>query len=92
MSLFFSPIVGDSLASHNGVGFSTFDNDNDVSNYNNAEEWHGGWWYSSNEISSNLHGKYIFGEADRLREGLFWGTWKGNYFSLKSTIMMIRRL
>ncbi|VDI84336.1 Hypothetical predicted protein, partial [Mytilus galloprovincialis] len=66
--------AGDSLASHNGVGFSTFDNDNDVSNYNNAEEWHGGWWYSSNEISSNLHGKYIFGEADRLREGFFWGT------------------
>ncbi|CAG2251438.1 SAMHD1 [Mytilus edulis] len=85
-------INSNNLASHNGVGFSTFDNDNDVSIYYNAEEWHGGCWYRSNEINCNLHGKYIFGEADHLGEGLFWRTWKENFKSLKSTTMIIRRL
>ncbi|CAC5395720.1 Fibrinogen-like protein A,Ryncolin-4,Ficolin-1-B,Techylectin-5A,Ficolin-2,Ryncolin-1,Tenascin-R,Fibrinogen-like protein 1,Angiopoietin-related protein 4,Angiopoietin-1,Fibrinogen C domain-containing protein 1-A,Tenascin-N,Ryncolin-3,Tenascin,Fibroleukin,Fibrinogen C domain-containing protein 1,Techylectin-like protein,Ryncolin-2,Techylectin-5B,Angiopoietin-related protein 2,Angiopoietin-2,Microfibril-associated glycoprotein 4,Fibrinogen alpha chain,Ficolin-1-A,Ficolin-1,Fibrinogen C domain-containing prote len=88
----YSGTAGDSLASHNGVGFSTFNQDNDASIYNNAEEWHGGWWYKSNEIYSNLHGKYFFGEPDKFWEGLLWRTWKGNNYSLKSTIMMIRRM
>ncbi|CAC5371044.1 unnamed protein product [Mytilus coruscus] len=73
-------------------GFSTFDQDNDASIYNNAEEWHGGWWYKSNDIYSILHWKYFFGEPDKFWEGLLWRTWKGNNYSLKSTIMMIRRM
>jgi hypothetical protein len=37
--------IGDSLAYHNGMKFSTIDMDNDPNSATNvAEDYHGAWW------------------------------------------------
>jgi len=50
--------VRDALAEHNGMAFSTKDNDNDNFDSGNcATNHHGAWWYRSC-YESNLNGKY----------------------------------
>jgi hypothetical protein len=40
--------AGDSLAYHNGMAFSTKDEDNDVEKATHcAQRYQGGWWYKS---------------------------------------------
>ena len=53
---------------HNGMAFTTMDNDNDESGENCATRWHGAWWYWSCYWSS-LNGKYDVGGG----EGMKWG-------------------
>ncbi|XP_067846946.1 angiopoietin-related protein 3 [Heptranchias perlo] len=76
-----------------GMKFSTKDRDNDMRNDTNcAESYSGGWWFNTCG-GANLNGKYIKvrskGKPER-RKGIFWITWKGKSYSLKSTKMMIR--
>ena len=79
--------AGDSLANHNGMKFSTRDNDNDISIYNCAQERSGAWWYNNCD-RSNLNGLYIAnGHND---DAATWQSWKG-YESLKFTEMKTRR-
>jgi len=41
-------ISGDSLGFHNGMPFTTKDQDNDLEkNLNCAQKYHGGWWYKN---------------------------------------------
>ena len=79
----YSGTAGNSLAYHNGMKFSTRDNDNDNWGSNCALDWHGAWWFN-NCFFSYLNG--LYGNGD----GIIWYHWKGGYYSLKSTGMKTR--
>ncbi|CAH1239319.1 TNR [Branchiostoma lanceolatum] len=89
----YSGDAGDSLGYHNGRKFSARDRDNDgSSNYHCAQWRSGGWWYGSCAYSA-LTGAYFQPEDYRGSEtgyGVYWSHWKGTYYSLKATKMMVR--
>uniref|UniRef100_UPI00398F29AA angiopoietin-related protein 4-like n=1 Tax=Pristiophorus japonicus TaxID=55135 RepID=UPI00398F29AA len=73
--------------------FSTSDRDNDLHTVINCAKQHsGGWWFSACGEAS-LNGKYLKTRINRRsdrKKGIFWKTWKGNYYSFKSTLLMVR--
>uniref|UniRef100_UPI0037E8E0AC angiopoietin-related protein 4 n=1 Tax=Semicossyphus pulcher TaxID=241346 RepID=UPI0037E8E0AC len=76
-----------------GLPFSTRDNDNDQKNDTNcAKHLSGGWWFS-NCGRSNLNGRYFQSPPPKQRhqrkQSIFWKTWRGRYYPLKSSKMMI---
>ncbi|KAK6302460.1 hypothetical protein J4Q44_G00268150 [Coregonus suidteri] len=76
-----------------GLPFSTPDQDNDQKNDTNcAKHLSGGWWFS-NCGRSNLNGRYFMSPPPKQRhqrkQGVFWKTWHGHYYPLKTTVMMI---
>ncbi|OPL33479.1 fibrinogen-related protein, partial [Mytilus galloprovincialis] len=89
----FTGNVGDSLIKdHNDMKFSTKDQDNDVKNGGScAVTYKGAWWYSGCH-SSNLNGLYHAGNHTSYADGVNWYAWKGYYYSLKETTMMLRSL
>ncbi|XP_021340478.1 microfibril-associated glycoprotein 4-like [Mizuhopecten yessoensis] len=87
----YSGNAGDSLKRHNGYPFSTIDKDKDNIIGNCAVLYHGAWWYEKCHVS-NLNGLYLSGRTSIYAKGITWHSWKGYYYSLKSTKMMIRRL
>ncbi|KFB45832.1 AGAP004917-PA-like protein [Anopheles sinensis] len=90
----YSGTAGVSFNYHVGTQFSTYDRDNDERpNQNCAKELQGGWWFRSGSdcISCNLNGKYYQQPEVQKMQGLNWYSWRGDYYSLKSTKMMIRR-
>ncbi|XP_048748752.2 ficolin-2-like [Ostrea edulis] len=85
----FSGTAGDSLAPHNGMEFSTYDNDNDNrTNENCALSWMGAWWYNGCHLS-NLNGMYVTAPVDYAGY-MSWYSWKQKYVALKRALMMIR--
>ncbi|XP_022316184.2 microfibril-associated glycoprotein 4-like [Crassostrea virginica] len=83
----YSGNAGDSLRYHSGQRFTTFDEDNDLLASNNcAGMYHGAWWYQSCHHSS-LNGEY---GNDGYGSGPNWYHWRGYYYALNSTRMMIR--
>ncbi|XP_048739264.2 fibrinogen-like protein A [Ostrea edulis] len=83
----YSGTAGDSLIRfHSGDQFTTWDQDNDRSNRNCAEDLHGAWWYRDC-AKSNLNGQYA-GSAVSDRKYPFWYHWKSTK-ALKGTEMMI---
>ena len=74
---------------HNGMKFSTFDQDNDRRRYTNcAERFHGAWWYKAC-YQSNLNGRYFHGDVIN-DTGIVWFGLNKTYLSLTSSTMMIR--
>ena len=91
----YSGTAGDSLAYHNGMKFTTRDNDNDnnTRNWENncAKYWHGAWWFNYC-FYSHLNGLYHHNPVISLPYGIIWYHWKGEHFySLKFTEMKTRR-
>ncbi|KAM6918863.1 angiopoietin-related protein 4 [Xenentodon cancila] len=76
-----------------GLAFTTRDQDNDRKvDINCATHLSGGWWFS-NCGRSNLNGRYFQSpppkQRDQRKQGIFWKTWRGRYYPLKSSVMMI---
>ena len=71
---------------HNTQAFTTYDRDNDKREFNCATKHRGGWWYGVCH-TANLNG--LFG-SDEHGLGINWSTWKGYYYSLASTKMMVK--
>ncbi|XP_062620876.1 fibrinogen-like protein 1 [Saccostrea cucullata] len=80
----YSGTAGDSLKYHNGMKFTTKDNDNDK---NCATQYHGAWWYKSCH-HSNMNGQYAHSAVSGGKYAV-WQGWKGSE-ALKQTMMMIR--
>ncbi|XP_042239399.1 fibrinogen C domain-containing protein 1-like, partial [Homarus americanus] len=86
--------AGDSLYSHNGLPFSTFDVDNDNRDGDFVERscarlYKGAWWYG-NCHDANLNGWYLGGPHRSFADGVNWYTWTGYSYSLKRTVMKFR--
>ena len=82
--------AGDSLSHHNGMKFSTIDNDNDLHASNCAISHSGGWWYKYCHVS-NLNGLYAYGPTTLSTKSVIWKEFKGYFYSLKFTEMKLRR-
>ena len=86
----YSGTAGDSLAYHNGMKFTTRDNDNDNRSGNCAQYHPGGWWFGSC-YDSHLNGLYHHNPVVSSHIGIIWAHWKGWYYSLKFTEMKTHR-
>ena len=83
----YSGTAGDSLANHNGMRFSTRDNDNDNQGSKCAQYYTGAWWYN-NCYDSNLNGHY-FNTSNNNVQGIIWEHWKST--TLKFSEIKTRR-
>ncbi|XP_063400109.1 fibrinogen-like protein A [Mytilus trossulus] len=84
--------AGNSLEHNNGHRFSTKDSDND--NYpasNCATMYLGAWWFNRCS-ASDLNGQYFLMIPDAVHRGIYWRFWKGINYSLKGSLMMMRRV
>lgn len=76
-----------------GLPFSTADRDHDLKEDSNcALQLSGGWWFGSCG-HSNLNGRYQSGptlaQRHHRKQVVFWKTWHGRYYPLKTTTMKI---
>uniref|UniRef100_F6W2Y1 Fibrinogen gamma chain n=2 Tax=Equus TaxID=9789 RepID=F6W2Y1_HORSE len=83
------------FTSHNGMQFSTWDNDNDRFEGNCAEQDGSGWWMNKCH-AGHLNGVYYQGgtysKSSTLNgydNGIIWATWKSRWYSMKKTTMKI---
>ncbi|CAC5388585.1 Ryncolin-4,Angiopoietin-related protein 7,Ficolin-1-B,Techylectin-5A,Ficolin-2,Ryncolin-1,Tenascin-R,Fibrinogen-like protein 1,Angiopoietin-1,Fibrinogen C domain-containing protein 1-A,Fibrinogen C domain-containing protein 1-B,Ryncolin-3,Tenascin,Fibrinogen C domain-containing protein 1,Ryncolin-2,Techylectin-5B,Angiopoietin-2,Microfibril-associated glycoprotein 4,Ficolin-1-A,Ficolin-1,Techylectin-like protein [Mytilus coruscus] len=76
---------------HNGMMFSTKDMKNDYASRGPCGVlFKSAWWFNRCH-NSNLNGEYLGGNHSNQGHGIVWKTWKGEYYSLKSSKMMIKR-
>ncbi|XP_078617524.1 microfibril-associated glycoprotein 4-like [Branchiostoma floridae x Branchiostoma japonicum] len=86
----YSGTAGDGMAGHSSMFFSTKDKDNDIHESNDcAQTYKGAWWYYRCH-RANLNGLYHGGPHQSYADGVNWGLWKGQRYSLKHTEMKIR--
>ncbi|XP_028401411.1 techylectin-5B-like [Dendronephthya gigantea] len=85
----YSGNAGDALVLHDGMEFSTHDQDNDKSAQNCAQTYKGGWWYNACH-KANLNGFYYLGPHTSYADGVNWHPWKGYNYSLREVEMKIR--
>ncbi|XP_062866755.1 microfibril-associated glycoprotein 4-like [Trichomycterus rosablanca] len=83
--------AGESLESHKGQKFSTFDKDQDTyAEGNCAKSYLGGFWYGQCH-HANPNGIYLWGkDATHYAIGNVWHHWKGYDNGLKTITMKIR--
>ena len=81
-----SSTAGDSLGYHKGMHFSTKDNDNDATGWENcAQSYEGAWWFGGCR-HSHLNGEYYSGQS----QGITWYYWHNDINPLKASTMKIR--
>ncbi|XP_052895289.1 ryncolin-2-like [Anopheles moucheti] len=85
----YSGTAGDSFSGAKGMKFSTIDADNDTWENQCAVKYTGAWWYSNCHMS-NLNGKYLRGKTTEYATSMVWNTFRGYYYSLKTSKMMLR--
>ncbi|XP_035907047.1 angiopoietin-1-like [Anopheles stephensi] len=85
----YSGPAGDSYGDVVGVLFSAYDLDLDNSESNCAVSNRGAWWYTDCG-QSNLNGLYLKGLSGSTT-GMFWETFRGPFYSLKKSRMMVKR-
>lgn len=85
-------LSGDGLDYHDGLKFSTYDQDSTQGLTDCAKLYRGAWWYRRCSHSS-LNGEYIKGTNGTANKnmGVNWEKFKGDNYSLKSASMMLRR-
>ena len=90
-------VLGDSLAYHNGLPFSTYDKENDIHDVYNCAEYSGGAWWFKHCFSAHLNGQYhCCGQT--ASNGIVWTKWSrtgdgsDRFYSLKKSEMKIRRV
>ncbi|XP_044286858.1 fibrinogen gamma chain [Varanus komodoensis] len=81
------------FTSHNGMQFSTHDNDNDRFDENCAEQDGSGWWMNRCH-AAHLNGKYYKGGSYSAKDagndnGIIWATWRSRWYSMKKTTMKV---
>ena len=81
--------AGDSLTYHNHRPFLTKDHRGTGRSAKCPAERKGAWWYFDCAYS-NLNGQYLRGAHTSYADGVNWYHWKGFYYSLKTSIMMIK--
>uniref|UniRef100_A0A0P6JN51 Ficolin-3 isoform 2 n=2 Tax=Heterocephalus glaber TaxID=10181 RepID=A0A0P6JN51_HETGA len=86
---FLEGTAGDSLSSHSGKPFTTFDADHDSREGNCAVVVHGAWWYGSC-YRSNLNGLYAVSEATAPKYGIDWASGRGVGRPYRRVRMMLR--
>ncbi|XP_025719068.1 angiopoietin-related protein 4 [Callorhinus ursinus] len=73
--------------------FSTWDQDHDLRGDKNcAKSLSGGWWFGTCG-HSNLNGQYFRSvppQRQQRKKGIFWKTWRGRYYPLQATTMLIQ--
>ena len=77
--------VAQSLLFHNGMQFSTYDNDNDIRSDNCAVIYAGAWWYRDCQ-ASNLNGRYFNRDTDLWCNVMTWHRCR----TLRRAIMKVR--
>ncbi|XP_050098287.1 ficolin-2-like [Anopheles aquasalis] len=87
----YSGTAGDAMRRCLGMAFSTLDKDNDIFAASCAVQYTGAWWYS-NCHDSNLNGQYLNGTTPEFAKGVTWKQFRTQNYSLKRTLMMIRKL
>ncbi|ELU18634.1 hypothetical protein CAPTEDRAFT_131141, partial [Capitella teleta] len=86
----YSGTAGDAMEYHNGMGFTTKDQDNDFHvGLNCAVRYSSAWWYKSC-YHSNLNGVFLNGAYTGVERGVTWRQWKGVLYSLPFSEMKIR--
>lgn len=74
---------------NNGMPFTTYDRDNDNHGSLNCAVWaKGGWWYNACH-NSCLNG--VYGD-DSYAKGVNWEDWMTLSYSLKSSVMKVKKL
>ena len=69
--------------------FSTKDDDNDRYGGHCAVRFKGAWWYRGCH-GSNLNGLYHGGRHKSYADGVNWNAYRGQYYSLKRTVMELK--
>ncbi|XP_018414667.1 PREDICTED: ficolin-2-like [Nanorana parkeri] len=87
---FTSGDAGDSMKHHNGMKFSTTDQDNDADQNNHCVNLYKGPWWHVACHTANLNGQYLQGNHNTFADGINWQDGKGYNYSYKQCAMKIR--
>ncbi|VDI67885.1 Hypothetical predicted protein [Mytilus galloprovincialis] len=83
--------LGNGLWYNSGMSFTTKDRDNDRdSTVNCANTRNGAWWYNRC-TNVNLNGQYLQRSKYDIN-GITWYEWKTSFHSMKSSVMMFRKV
>lgn len=82
--------AGDSFAVHNGMKFTTFDNDNDLAYLNCGSSHNGGWWHKDCFIDGCfLNGVYPNASPDPSYQQISWYKLKNQQRGIIYSRMMV---
>ena len=78
------------MSRHDGSKFSAYDMDQDGwASDSCSTKFKSGWWFEACH-SASLNGQYLRGPHFQHGYGVEWDSWRGAYYPLKTTKMMLR--